>query len=170
MVDEFLDLFLKATASIPELYFQLPVAGKDEPIYRERAYCYELYHQLRMLLDESDDLRWFALSGEIDKQGHPIIRPCSPDLVFHRPGDMAANVAVVEVKPGNGDVEGIKKDLRTLSYFVDDVVQYQVGIHLVYGGTEADLQKFVDEFQKVGSNKLRLYWHQRFGDHANRVL
>ncbi len=35
-----------ATARVPHLYFQVELDGGD-PVYRERVYCYELYHQLR---------------------------------------------------------------------------------------------------------------------------
>ena len=43
---EELDLVIQeATAAIDAMYFQLPVDGGD-PVYRERVYCYELYHQM----------------------------------------------------------------------------------------------------------------------------
>lgn len=170
MIELFIQLLTAATARIPGLYFQLPIAGKDDPIYRERVYCYELYHQMRALLETDNALARYALSGEIDKQNHPIIRPCSPDLVFHVPGDMGSNIAVVEVKPANGAVDGIKKDLGNLSYFVDERVRYQLGIQLVYGGDEADLDKFRTEFHRIDATRLRLYWHRRAGESASRIL
>ena len=171
MTDRFIKLLVDATARIPPAYFQLPVAGKEDPIYRERVYCYELYHQLRMLLEAADDdVRYYALSGEIDKQGHPVIRACSPDFVFHLPGDMNANIAVVEVKPANGNIEGIRKDLETLSDFVSETIGYRLGIHLVYGGREADLEKFTKEFQRIDSQRLQLFWHPREGEAAERIL
>lgn len=44
-----LDSILKEpTVAIADPCFQLPIAGEENPIYRERAYCYELYQQLRM--------------------------------------------------------------------------------------------------------------------------
>ena len=170
MTDRFIELLVEATARIPQDHFQLPVVGKEDPVYRERVYCYELYHQLRMLLEAAENLRDYALSGEIDKQGHPVIRACSPDFVFHLPGDMNANIAVVEVKPANGDIEGIRKDLGTLSDFVTEMIGYRLGIHLVYGGREADLEKFTREFQKIDAQRLQLFWHPRQGEGAKRIL
>jgi hypothetical protein len=46
------------------------------PAYRERVYCYELYHQMRR--------RWplnceYSLNGEVDKRGHPYLQ-ARPDL------------------------------------------------------------------------------------------
>jgi hypothetical protein len=80
-------------------YFQVPV--KDaESMYRERVYCYELYHQLRR-----DWRRFpFGLGGEVDKTGHPLFRDgpyaaSKPDLLVHEPGNMEHNLACVEVKP-----------------------------------------------------------------------
>jgi hypothetical protein len=83
---------------------------------------------------------------------------------------MGENIAVIEVKPANGDVEGIQKDLETLMYFEDDDVRYQRGIHLVYGGTERSLAKFVDAFRAVAASKLQLFWHSNVGEAATRIL
>ena len=53
MVEAFIRCLTNATARVPEVYCQLPVAGEKSPIYRERVYCYELYHQLRILLQNA---------------------------------------------------------------------------------------------------------------------
>lgn len=126
--------------------------------------------RLPRLIEAAEDLRYYALSGEIDKQGHPIIRACSPDFVFHLPGDMNSNIAVVEVKPANGDIEGIRKDVETLTDFVAQGIGYRVGIHLVYGGRKPDLEKFIREFQKADTQRLQLFWHPRQGEGARRML
>ena len=62
-----------ATARVSPEFMLLPIAGFRNPvfIYRERVYCYELYHQLR--IEMGDDLG-FSLSGEVDKRRHPLIR------------------------------------------------------------------------------------------------
>ena len=59
---EFQDKLIAATTRIADDYFQLPVADA-EGAYRERVYCYELYHQLR---SEWRDFP-FSLGGEVDK-------------------------------------------------------------------------------------------------------
>ena len=79
---------------------QLPVAGMEAPIYRERVYCYELYHRLRSVMNE---LFPYLLNGEIDKSRHPYMQGnnldgVKPDLLLHRPGDMDANLVAMEVK------------------------------------------------------------------------
>jgi len=41
---QFLKCLMKAIQNIDTHYFQLHFAGNDELKYRERVYCYELYH------------------------------------------------------------------------------------------------------------------------------
>lgn len=93
-------ILVLATQSIREEYFQLPIDGRDKPVYRERVYCYELYHQMRRNWPNGS---LFTLSGEVDKSGHPLIRGngldrAKPDFLVHVPGDMGGNHAVIEVK------------------------------------------------------------------------
>jgi hypothetical protein len=161
MIKRFLACLAEATVRIPCHYFQFPVAGAEDPIYRERVYSYELYHQLRSLLEADDEFEEYALNGEVNKMGHSIIRPCAPDFVLHIPGLMT-NLAVLEVKPINADAEGIQKDKQTLEYFVSNEVGYQCGIELVYGGAERDLTRFIRAFAGL-PNKTYLYWHSRPG-------
>lgn len=173
MKEQFLTVLQEATAVIPAEYFQVPVADREEPIFRERVYCYELYHQMRLILDsleEGHGLKRYTLSGEVDKQNHPIIRRCAPDLIVHEPGNMGHNLAVVEVKSANGDVAGIRKDLETLTYFVSDEVRYDLGVHLVYGGTEKQIDIFVTEFKEAAVENLTLYWHREPGEEAISLL
>ena len=48
-INVFMNSLLKVTGNIEEKYFQLPVTCKGI-IYRERGYCYDLYHQIRKFL------------------------------------------------------------------------------------------------------------------------
>lgn len=118
-----------ASASIEEEYFLLPIHGSN-PVHRERVYCYELYHQMR--------LRWpataYRLNGEIDKGGHPYFprkggKP-KPDLLVHVPGG-GDNYAVIEVKSSRAKAKEIRKDLNTLCRLKG--LGYQRAIYLVYG-------------------------------------
>ena len=96
---QFLKCLMKAIQNIDAHYFKLPVAENGELIYRERVYCYELYHQLRLLL--GDDFP-YKLHGEVDKANHPIIKDeKKPDFIIHVPGEMKQNLVVIEVKNGS---------------------------------------------------------------------
>ena len=66
----FYDALVNATEKIGDKYFRLPVAYDEEYVFRERAYCYELYHQIREILPEDFP---YILSGEVNKAGHPLI-------------------------------------------------------------------------------------------------
>ena len=115
--DEFVKLLIEATAEVVDPYFLLPVANRKKGWYRERVYCYELYHQMR--------LRWpadcvYRLNGEVDKIGHPYFQDAAapkPDLLVHQPGH-GNNYAIVEVKSCRVGVAGIRKDL-TLSHVLE---------------------------------------------------
>jgi hypothetical protein len=119
---ELTPILTDATAAIEPEYFLLNIAGGD-PVYRERIYSYELYHQMR--------LRWpegcpFWLNGEVDKSGHALLAALGadgrkPDLLVHRPGSMAGNYAILEVKSAGALNGGVDKDIDTLSLFRNDV-------------------------------------------------
>lgn len=130
---ELSQILTDATRSIKFGYFNLRIDGGDF-IYRERVYCYELYHQMRLLWPIETP---YYLNGEIDKAAHPIlkqmgIKPSKPDFLVHQPGFMSGNHAIIEVKPAPARARDIKKDLRTLSTFVNEV-KYQRAIYLFYG-------------------------------------
>lgn len=147
---EQLDLIIqKATAAIDDIYFQLPVDGGDH-VYRERVYCYELYHQMRSIWPQ--DAR-FSLNGEVDKRAHPQwghiqARVAAPDLLVHTPGHMDGNHCVIEVKPGNARREGIEKDLLTLSQFKERA-GYERAILLFYGNIPKALEAAVENAGQV---------------------
>jgi hypothetical protein len=93
----FIKSLIDAAEKIEPHYFQLPVAEGEEPKYRERVYCYELYHQLRCILGDNFQFQ-YKLNGEVDKRGHPIFRKAKkPDFIVHSPGDMKHNLVVIEV-------------------------------------------------------------------------
>src|ERR1035437_6403492 len=106
--------------------------------------------------------------GEINKQGHPVIRQCAPDFVFHSPSRME-NLVVVEVKPANAALEGIRKDRETLEYFVSAEVRYKAGIQLVYGGDEETPAPFQEVFAGADPAHIRLIWHRQPRERATVI-
>jgi hypothetical protein len=124
--------FLEATSRVEPHYFHLPVADQEDPSYRERVYCYELYHQLRLVLDHFP----YRLNGEVDKGGHPLLRdeigPRKPDFIVHIPGGMHRNLAVIEVKPVTSSLGNFREALRSLRSFLERA-RYFGAIALVYG-------------------------------------
>ncbi len=158
-MDQLTELLLLATARIQSEYFQVRLDGGD-PVYRERVYCYELYHQLRCLWPLNSE---FFLNGELDKAAHPILRElgadyAKPDLLVHRPGYMSGNSTIIEVKSSRAQADGIQKDLNTLALFRSKV-GYQRAIYLVFG-FEAELaaERIRGVAEKCGDLPLIELW------------
>ena len=178
----FIQYLKTATQGIRSDYIQLPVVNQETPIYRERVYCYELYHQLRLEIEKAGFQ--YSLGGEIDKGGHPYIRQnhldqIKPDILVHRPGHHD-NLAVIEVKPVNvvrrgRSKEEIKKDLLHLTDFrrlLPRQSKYHYAIYLIYG-VEDDLFDRIratavriarDNRQTIDLRAIKLYWHRQCGE------
>lgn len=147
-----------ACAQIEADYFMLPVADADS-VYRERVYCYELYHQLRCLWQSFP----FSLGGEIDKTGNPYFQDgpyarAKPDLLVHMAGDMTHNLACIEVKPFCRPIAEFASDLKKLTWFCHNAGYYR-GIFLVYG----------DRANTASGYSLQDKVQQAASDHANEV-
>lgn len=181
-INLFQNLLTISTSRIGASYFHLPIDnGRNiqESLYRERVYCYELYHQLRTMWPDNFP---YSLGGEVDKNGHPLFREngllrIKPDLLVHRPGDMNRNLLVIEVKPVVTYINGIEKDMRTLTNFVRHA-RYHRGIYLIYG---TEINKFQDLHnhmiqyaggrgrQQVNLDTIDLYWHSHINEPAQRI-
>jgi hypothetical protein len=139
---------LCASSLVGKDFIQLPVADAEDPEYRERVYCYELYHQWRTHWPKGFP---FSLSGEIDKSGHPLIRNrTKPDFLVHIPGQMT-NLLIVEVKPKNAVRLEMAEDLVKLTHFRRDLknkdkspANYYEAYFWLYGIS-------IDEWPKVNS-------------------
>jgi hypothetical protein len=108
----FAETLTRACGAVGEKYFLLPIAGRGQPIRRERVYCYELYHQLRNELQGAT----LTLTAEPDKSGHPSFgkgRRMNPDFIFHVPGDHSQNAAVIEVEC-EVTLKHLTKDIKNL--------------------------------------------------------
>ena len=157
---QFLKCLMKAIQNIDTHYFQLHFAGNDELKYRERVYCYELYHQLRLLL--GDDFP-YRLDGELDKEGHAIISgKKKPDFVIHVPGEMGQNLVVIEVKTVyvKDKIRELKEDIDKLKMFITSKASYYRAIMLIYGSINGDLpQNIRQEIENVHDERIIILWH-----------
>ena len=165
-----------ATKSMNHYYFKIAMANLRKYRFRERIYCYELYHQLRLTL------RCFpyTLHGEMDKIGNPFIHreigALKPDFILHEPGTIENNLVVMEVKPlNNTNKPQLKKDLDTLTKFID--LGYYRAVHLIYGSLRRDyggISKIIRTYKEYMDparlntyrGKLLLYWHRNIGESA----
>ncbi len=164
----FIKCLSEACRKIDRHYFQLDVAGSMDSVFRERVYCYELYHQLRCVLGDSFP---YKLDGEVDKAGHPIIRKTlgrkKPDFIVHVPSGMQKNLVVIEVKPitVKDRPQKLKKDLETLRGFLNLEDGYYRAIMLIYGnGDSNSFQKIHDEVESFDDKRISLVWHRDAGE------
>jgi hypothetical protein len=176
--EELLTRLIEATGKVDTRYFEVQTASKHGPsvVHRERVYCYELYHQLRNAMGDTSP---YTLMGELDKSGHDIIASAVgekvPDFVFHAPGGMEANLAVMEVKHIDNNREGrIREDCEKLRKFVDERRgKYKGAIYLVFGTGEGEIAKFhkivTQESARVTNGILVLLWHKRAGERAEKL-
>jgi len=158
MITEIIETIKKAASRVTENYLNLTTTYEPSGIVRERVFCYELYHQLRLTLGNSHKL---TLNGEIDKRGHPDFKVedrKNPDFVFHIPGQHEGNTIIFEVK-GNLDTDGIIKDFETITTFVSSY-QYQAGIFLLYNHTLTEL------LEGLGNNLDKFI----YSEYADRIF
>ena len=179
---EFLRALKEASGNIGKYYFKVAMANLKGYRFRERVYCYELYHRLRLALPPDFP---YTLQGEMAKEGHPIIHKevgaVKPDFILHKPGTMNDNLLVIEVKPlKNARKLQLKKDLDTLTKFLDLDIGYYCAIHLIYGSLkrkDKGISKVIKVYQEYNrennrlskyKNKLLLFWHKTFEEAAEQ--
>lgn len=165
---ELTGILQSSTAGVEAMYFHLNI-DRGDPVFRERVYCYELYHQMRCNWPSQCE---YFLNGELDKSAHPILRKlgadhAKPDLLVHTPGAMAGNYAIVEVKH-SAVASGIHKDLWTLDLFVRKV-GYQRAIYLIYGPEASErgvdkIKGIANKFQQLVP--IEVWLHSEVGQPA----
>jgi hypothetical protein len=134
---DFQKLLRTATSFIDKGYFQSQVIGKNSRIkmvYRERVYCYELYHQMRNIWVQDGGA---ILHAEYDKIGSQFlanknVKGVKPDFLIHTPGEIDKNFIAMEVKVVTARSDEIKCDLEKLSNLRYDA-NYRVTIFLIFG-------------------------------------
>jgi hypothetical protein len=131
LVEEYRDLIKSALMRIGTSYYKIPTTYEPLGIVRERIFCYELYHQIRLMMGPNPMI---SLHGEMDKRGHIDFDRRDwgmPDFVFHIPGKHTANTLVIEVKGRLDKPKGIMKDFVRILTFINRY-QYNAGIFILY--------------------------------------
>lgn len=172
----FMECFKKAGERMEDAhYFKIKFARSEELKFRERVYCYELYHQLRNALGDEFE---YKLDGEVDKIGHLFYQetgPKKPDLIVHVPGDMDRNLVVIEVKPVTvvTRITELEEDIKTLKGFLKEGKYYRA-IMLIYGNGQELPKKIVSEVKSLimnyeKCNQILLVWHSGLGHKPETV-
>ncbi|MGN0686306.1 MAG: hypothetical protein ACI4KC_09460 [Gemmiger sp.] len=156
--EDFIWILDNALSNVSENFWVIARADGSYVI-RERAFCYELYHQLRKFQEQykedcCEEKRFVGIdiTGEIDKRGYSLLQSQdspNPDFVFHEMGSNAHNEIVMEVK-GRIDrrykKEIIQKDFKNLALFIaNDGLRYNFGVLLLYGHNMDELMQIIKE-------------------------
>jgi len=148
MLNEAMNMLKIALSKVPKDFHKIKM-NKDEERYRERIFCYELYHRFRCLMKNDNDIIFhdITLHGELDKKGNKNYNGEIPDFVLHSPGDNDRNLFIVEVKVNpEGDIEG---DLKKLIEFVGHH-KYQHGV-LICVTDGNNKEKYIENISKSWS-------------------
>lgn len=169
-LNRFLQLFVAAMQNISEEYLHTTYANlhfqtmpqirnvifEDGVLYRfgERAYSYEVYHQLRNLIDlerveNPDFLPGCFLQGEIKKLQilelldyfnlEHLGEGFTPDMLMHTPGNMNLNAYIVEIKISPGlTLKEANRGIRKISRFME-AFQYHRGIFVAINTSQEEV-------------------------------
>ena len=123
--------------------------------YSERTFCYELYHHIRVLIEQENkrhDIKFGhtilqaeftknRITGEIEKDWNvkSLDAKYIPDFLLHSPGDYNKQMVIVEVKvKPKLDFASIKKDLAKIDQFLASY-KYEQGVFLAANASTAHL-------------------------------
>lgn len=166
----------KATCRIGECYFESNITDKNskiKKIFRERIYCYELYHQMRILWPQEEPL---VLHGEYDKTGSQFfagtsVKGVKPDFLIHKAGDTNNNVLAMEVKAVTAKLMDIKCDLEKLSLMQSEA-GYTLTVFLLFGENAKEIAKNIQALRsewRIDSN-TEIWAHEKWNTAATPVL
>lgn len=136
-MNNFCEILKTATSKIDKSYFKTKIIDEKSGakyVYRERIYCYELYHQIRKTWPVTNELE---LHGEYDKSGSSLfggenLKNIKPDFLIHKAGDTDSNFIAIEVKPVTARKAAIISDLNKLSSLKLNA-KYRFVMYLIYG-------------------------------------
>lgn len=152
--DNLLSLVRLAISNTNEFYYKFDEFGGK--LY-ERNFCYEFYHQLRMLLSSYTS---YILSGEpckaiecdlyylANKQGEVEKDKSNkrfPDLVLHgglTNHDENKQLMVIEAKSDFNDKEKVSFDIKKLLVMIHpSLLKFKIGLFIAIGSTIEELNK-----------------------------
>ncbi len=160
----FLEIFKQGLINVNESYYSIERWGNVNNLpentnferYLERVFCYELYHQVRRIMDISEQIlpnifRDVSFNGELRKEIIQVIllpqnilpleARYMPDFLLHSPGNFDNQLLIVEVKT-NPELTyaQIQDDLLKIEQFIKNY-KYKQGIFLI---TNNDYNRIID--------------------------
>ncbi|WP_090138396.1 hypothetical protein [Limnohabitans sp. DM1] len=169
-MNKFYDILVAATENISRQYFSTKIIVDDyiKSVYRERIYCYELYHQIRLKLKCDLTMGFY---GEYDKSGSSLyersaLNRIKPDFLIHSPGNVEENLLAMEVKSSDAKRRDIKSDINKLIKLKESH-NFKFCIYLIYGDNALEKGGAAAEF--VGDkfkSEIKIFIHRKAGERA----
>jgi hypothetical protein len=159
---------LSATEMIEEKYFLTKITqanGGEKSVYRERIYCYELYHQIKVVCKDVH----MNIFAEYDKSGSSFYAGTSlsrvkPDFLLHHPGNTKNNHIAMEVKSSAARRSDLQKDIEKLIKLTDDH-GFKFGVYLIYGKDAIVKGNIANEYIE-NTPKIKIFTHDKAGTKA----
>ena len=143
--------------------------------HHERVFCYELYHQIRALM-EQEETRFSGVrfQGELKKYQMDadllarfdftaLDREYIPDFLLHSPGDGDHQESVIEVKCDPSlTFEKAKYDLKKIDQFISNY-GYAIGVFLTVNIRRENVEAMMDDCQSTEwiaslGNANKVFW------------
>ncbi|MGV0985499.1 MAG: hypothetical protein ACOYB2_13185 [Limnohabitans sp.] len=174
-MNDFHKILQSATSCIDGHYFETNVLDKKNQsikIYRERIYCYELYHQLRKKWPNNKTL---ILHGEFDKSGSQFfaglsVNGAKPDFLIHTPGSTNTNLLAMEVKPITAQNHKIKSDLEKLTGMLTEAY-FSHALFLIFGnGSKKKADQILSrKLEWQFDSKIEIWAHENAKEAATQA-
>ena len=154
-----------ATEKIEEKYFLTKIIrmnGDEKSVYRERIYCYELYHQIKVVCKDVH----MDIFAEYDKSGSSFyagtsLQRVKPDFLLHLPGNTENNHIAMEVKSSAARRSDLQKDIEKLIKLTDDH-RFEFGVYLIYGKDAIIKGDIASEYIN-NRPKIKIFIHNEVG-------
>jgi len=153
--NDIVQFLIKALDNVEESYmiqrYNYVIAGYQRP---ERVFTSELYHQLRLLQEDPNEISMGSLAFhvELNKQGfynsqikcmpQRQFRRLSPDIVLHKSQDNSSRknqLLVCEIKMEGATWRKIYKDLQKLLVYKLSRLKFQNAV-LIYTGSKTSFE------------------------------
>lgn len=167
-MNEFLNDVKKAIGNVDSKYFLWKdFITPDCSLYtmQERVFCYEFYHQFRMLMQNDAKYNNLIFNAEIKKSDFVFMESQGenykyPDFVLHKGQDNTeGQELVIEVKTKFGlTPTNLEADLRKLSLFTRDtnengLTHYNAGVFIAVNMTNDELKSNIEKILSKFSSK-----------------
>jgi hypothetical protein len=147
-----IDLIQEAANKVPKSYLKVPTRSNPAGIVRERVFCYELYHQMRLGQGSEP---FFVINGEIDNRGILEFRKenrKNPDFIFYANHNIGLDTIAMEVKGKISSKGKIIEDFEKLLNWIYHE-EYEFGVFLLYNYS-------LTEFVNIVGDLIAAYYRE----------